>query len=87
MTEPNNNRRVKRRIWLDVSFSDTSGAWVILPMHQPSTSKTRREFMEVEGNEIIYCIRGFAQRWQADGFARTYHKAKDDGFVGRHRLD
>jgi len=87
MTNPGYNRKTKRQIWLDVSFSETSGAWVVLPMHQPLTTKTRREFMMVEGNQIIYCIRGFSKQWEADGFARTYHKAKTDGLVSRYRLD
>ena len=77
----------KRRIWLDVSFSETSGAWVILPMHQPSSSKSRREFHQIEGNDIIYCVRGFDKFWQSKGFAMTYHKAKKDGLISRVRLD
>lgn len=84
-TEYHSNR--KRHVWLDVSLSETTGAWVVIPMHQPSSSKTRREFMQIKGSEIIYCVRGFAQHWQAEGFMRTYHKAKRDGFVRRYRLD
>ena len=87
MTNTGYNKNVKRQIWLDVSFSETSGAWVILPMHRPSNQKTRHVFMKVEGNQIIYWIAGFDHQWQADGFARTYHKVKNDGFVSRVRLD
>ena len=87
MTNPRYNRNTKRQVWLDVSFSERTGVWVMIPTHQPTNSKTRREFMKVEGNSIIYCIRGFDHQWQADGFARTYHKAKEDGIVSRYRLD
>ncbi len=78
----------RKIIWLTVDYSPSTGMWFITTTYPPFiTRKLAKDFMAIEGVDIVYMVRGFDDISDAKGFAVTYHKAKEGGFINRVRLD
>lgn len=75
-------------VWLDVDYDADEGTLCIITVYPPFiTHRTRKEYTAVEGERLVYMVKGFSNTSDARSFAITYHKAKEDGFVSRYRLD
>ena len=88
MTVEQYTRDDREIVWLTVDYLPAVGTWLIDTTYPPFIDrKLAKEFVAIEGNSIVYMVRGFDNYSDAKAFANTYHKAKKDGFVHRYRLD
>lgn len=88
MSAAQSDKQVKSVVWLTADYSPQSERWyVFTSIHPPIRRALFKDFIRIEGSEIIYMVSGFDNYEDSKGFAVTYWKAQRDGLVVRVRLD